>query len=588
MLSSRSLLRSAILLAVVVTAGCDAQVDSVTAPAKAPSRPNALIVPMGYSDISVGSQYACAIRSGDSTLVCWGDNEFGKSTAPAGKYRQVSVGIDHTCAVRADYVAACWGDASSGRNALPMVAFSQVSVGRQYGCGVRLDSRSVLCWGSNQYGKATPPPFAFTQISTTEYHACGLGLSDARPICWGSNNAGQINAPIAPFTQIDAGRNYTCGVRTDGRVICWGVNDVGQSSAPAGSYTQVSAAYSHTCAIRLSDRGIVCWGWNRDSMLSAPAGAYVKVSAGYTNSCAIRAGDNLLVCWGQNKKGESVPPGSSLGHVAPTATFGAPARVTALDTIRLTLTGAQVPGYPNATTFKAQFDCGEGLGYGLVTTASTAACVARIAGPRTVHAKIIDQDGDATPYSRTVIVDPRPQTVTVTSTVPNAPILGTTYTVTATASSGLAVRFTTSSSAICSINGTVVTFVGMGTCTITATQDGNAIYAVARASQSFATNYPFSGFFLPVRNQPTINTMTAGRYVKIVFSLGGNRGGNVVAYTTLHGDLQSDRDILSCREHNHGHFGPGGIRRGDTALLAHLVRSASVGGLVPIGDGHAC
>ena len=65
-----------------------------------------------------------------------------------------------------------------------------------------------------------------------------------------------------------------------------------------------------------------------------------------------------------------MPPGSSPGHVAPTATFGAPTRVTALDTIRLTLTGAQVPGFPNATTFKAQFDCGEGLGYVLVEGAT--------------------------------------------------------------------------------------------------------------------------------------------------------------------------------------------------------------------------
>ena len=529
---SRSLLRSAILLAVVIAAGCDRDVDSVTAPAKMPSRPNALIVPMGYSDVSVGSQYACAIRAGDSTLVCWGDNEFGKSTPPAGKYTQVSVGIDHACAVRADYRAVCWGDASSGGNAPPTFVFSQVSVGRQYGCGVRLDNRSVVCWGSNQYGKTTPPGFPFSQVSTSEYHACGLGFSDGRVMCWGFNNAGQANSPTGAFTQIDAGRNYTCAVRSDGRVLCWGVNDVGQSLPLAGAYTQVSAAYTHSCAIRTVDRGIACWGDPRDGMLSAPAGAYVKVSAGYTNSCAIRAGDNLLVCWGQNKKGESVPPGSSPGHVAPTATFGASARVTALDTIRLTLTGAQVPGYPNATAFKAQFDCGGGLGYGLVTTASTAACVASVAGTRVVRAKIIDQDGDATTYSKTVIVDPRPQTVTFTSTVPNASILGTTYTVSAAASSGLPVRFTTSSSAICSINGSVVAFVGMGTCTITATQDGNTVYAVARASQSFATNYPFSGFYLPVRNQPTINTMTAGRYVKIVFSLGGNRGGNVVAYTT--------------------------------------------------------
>src|ERR1700726_3661986 len=71
------------------------------------------------------------------------------------------------------------------------------------------------------------------------------------------------------------------------------------------------------------------------------------------------------------------------------------------------------------------------------------------------------------------------QTITFTSTAPGgAKVGGPTYTVTATASSGLPVTFTidASASAVCSISGSTVSFIGTGTCVIDANQAGNANY----------------------------------------------------------------------------------------------------------------
>jgi len=175
---STSLLRSAIRLAAVVTAGCDRDVDSIAAPAKVPAAPNALILATGFLDVSVGSQYGCAVRSGDSSLVCWGDNEFGKASPPAGKYRQVNAGIDHACALRADYRAVCWGSADLGGNATPTLMFSQVSAGSGNGCGVRFDNRSVVRWGSNQYGKSTPP----VRVGRAPRGHCSVRRATVRPL----------------------------------------------------------------------------------------------------------------------------------------------------------------------------------------------------------------------------------------------------------------------------------------------------------------------------------------------------------------------------------------------------------------------
>lgn len=66
-------------------------------------------------------------------------------------------------------------------------------------------------------------------------------------------------------------------------------------------------------------------------------------------------------------------------------------------------------------------------------------------------------------------------------------VVGGTGTVSATASSGLAVTFTSTTPAVCTIVGNTVTGVSAGTCTIAADQAGNATYNPApQATQSFA------------------------------------------------------------------------------------------------------
>ena len=56
----------------------------------------------------------------------------------------------------------------------------------------------------------------------------------------------------------------------------------------------------------------------------------------------------------------------------------------------------------------------------------------------------------------------------------------------ASATSGLAVAFTSSTPGVCAVSGSVAAFVGTGVCTIVASQSGNAAYAAATSvSQSF-------------------------------------------------------------------------------------------------------
>ncbi len=79
------------------------------------------------------------------------------------------------------------------------------------------------------------------------------------------------------------------------------------------------------------------------------------------------------------------------------------------------------------------------------------------------------------------------QTIKFSSTAPTSANLGgTTYTVAATASSGLPVSLTSGTPWACSLTGATVSFIGAGTCSVDASQAGNTEYdAAPEAQQSF-------------------------------------------------------------------------------------------------------
>ena len=87
------------------------------------------------------------------------------------------------------------------------------------------------------------------------------------------------------------------------------------------------------------------------------------------------------------------------------------------------------------------------------------------------------------------ITPPAPQTITFTSSPPASPLLGSTYPASATATSGLLVTFTidATSTSVCSISGSTVTFNHAGSCVIDANQAGDAAWLPAPQAQQAIT-----------------------------------------------------------------------------------------------------
>jgi len=85
------------------------------------------------------------------------------------------------------------------------------------------------------------------------------------------------------------------------------------------------------------------------------------------------------------------------------------------------------------------------------------------------------------------------QTVTIGS-IPSGQISGNTFTLTATDNSGLTpITFSGGTTGVCTVDsGGLVTLQGIGTCTVTATEAGNADYNLGKDTVSFVVNYTVS------------------------------------------------------------------------------------------------
>jgi hypothetical protein len=142
-------------------------------------------------------------------------------------------------------------------------------------------------------------------------------------------------------------------------------------------------------------------------------------------------------------------------------------------------------------TVSATASSGLAVGFGAITpavcTVSGATVTLIAAGTCTIHAA---QPGNndwaaAPPVNRSFPVTRGSQTITF-GALPNQAFGAAPFTVSATASSGLAVGFGAITPAVCTVSGASVTLAAVGTCTIHAVQPGNDDWAAATpVNQSF-------------------------------------------------------------------------------------------------------
>ncbi len=264
------------------------------------SAPVAVSGDLEFTEISVGSMYACALsQTGD--VYCWGRNVNGElgtgvsgvdafSSTPVRvlsslKFVTLSAGERHTCALSENGAAYCWG-----WNIWGQVGPSAVDT-----C-IQVNGSPFAC-------STTPvlaaEGFAFVAIAASNWHTCGLA-TDRATYCWGAGHDGRFAlepdsaAEVCPypgqvyrycsshpvrvsgglsFALLTAGGAHTCGLTEDGQAYCWGGNVVAQlgdcslrrnTAVPQPvcgglRFTLLEAGGGHTCGIA-TDGAAYCWG----------------------------------------------------------------------------------------------------------------------------------------------------------------------------------------------------------------------------------------------------------------------------------------------------------------------------------------
>ena len=417
------------------------------------------------------------------------------STSGDGKLSvvQLSTGPSSTCALTSDKKVSCFGVIERGAgnrttdptktSVVPQVVpgltgVKAISSG-YHSCVIRADD-TVWCWGANfdrQLGNGStaygyrpsqvPGLTDVASISVGLYHSCAL-KADRTVWCWGLNYDGELGdgtsterylpvqvAGVSDVIALSAGAFHTCVVLGSGRITCWGHNGFGQlgngttggDHSPVavqddGPFLSVSAGLYHTCAVK-TDRSAWCWGYNMNGELgigsttsqTLPAevsglGSVRSLSAGQNHSCATML-DGSAWCWGNNSRG-------ALGRIGD-----------------YSLSPVQVSGLSGVQSMHASYE----------------------------HTCALKTEGSAWCWGAHLEGQIGSSPTKVDTRLPSR-VNGLTGH--ASSNRGLGLTFTTSTPTVCSILGSRIKLLAVGSCTVTARQSGNAQYsAAANVSHTF-------------------------------------------------------------------------------------------------------
>ena len=254
-----------------------------------------------FKQVSAGTVHSCAVKT-NGDVVCWGSNEDGQSKPPRGMFKQVSAGSGHTCGLKSNGNIVCWGRNIIGEATPPSGEFQQVSADLFQSCGLRTDGQ-VVCWGLSP-SEVKLPQEGYQEVSAGTVDTCGL-KNNGRIVCWNSSDDAP-SPPAGEFLQVSAGGGLSCGVNINGSVVCWGVNTHGEAPASPRNFVQVSAGFYHACGVT-SNGEAICWGKNERGESTPPKDIFLEVSAGGEHTCGLKT-DGSVVCWGDNEYGQATPP----------------------------------------------------------------------------------------------------------------------------------------------------------------------------------------------------------------------------------------------------------------------------------------
>lgn len=466
--------------------------------------------------LTVGWDHSCAVLGGK--VYCWGSNGRGQlgatglsalsSNVPVEvtgitTATAVAAGYAHTCALLANGDVWCWGSNESKQLGRPtgttgnpakvegVSSATAVGGGNGHSCALIGSTGGVMCWGENG------------RFASLLGRATGNANEDADPV---PAYVRTLDGSSGKATKLSVGHRSACVVMEDTTLRCWGENGDGRLgdgtrddttdtqdpttvATTSGSLTNVvgvTVGYNHACAV-ISGGKLWCWGsyfigqlgndlslnegaeWSNLGNGQRPVevvdtrGSTAKflnaqhVSAGQQFTCAVRT-TGTASCWGSNNNGELGTGGASNDYII------APVNVTDLTDVEVIEAGNS-------------FACA-------MSTAQIVKCWGM--GGLATRLGQLGNGTNTESLQPSAVTGVAPQTITF-GELAGKSVTDAAFTVSATASSGGAVSFESTTTSVCTVSGATVTLVAPGTCTISASRAAYGLYKAATAvTQSFA------------------------------------------------------------------------------------------------------
>jgi alpha-tubulin suppressor-like RCC1 family protein len=255
-------------------------------------------------------------------------------------WKQVAVGLVHTCAVRRNGTLWCWGEYLGVVSPAPRqigdgTTWRRIAAGHRRTCAIQNDGSlwcDLLLHGEL---KLVDKSRVWETVDVGLSHACARA-SDGTVWCTGNNSHGQlgdgttttregvlVQVPIAGAIDVSGGIAHSCATTASG-AKCWGWNGSGQlgtgtaagieASQPArvgvdASWRSVRASGSRACGLR-TDGSAWCWGNGQSGVLGdgssqhrdvpvrvAGNHTFAQIAIGSDTACGVTTG-GTLECWG--------------------------------------------------------------------------------------------------------------------------------------------------------------------------------------------------------------------------------------------------------------------------------------------------
>ncbi len=339
----------------------------------------------------------------------------------------------------------------------------------------------LVAWGDNAAGQTVIPAGVTDAVAVAAGTEHSLALrGDGTVVAWGGNTHGQATVPagLTSVVAVAAGANHSLALRADGTVVAWGADDSGQATIPAGlgDVSAIAAGARHSLAL-LEDGTIVGWGSNTDGELTPPAdlGPVTAIAAGSGFSLALQA-DGTVVAWGEGGAGQTTIPEELSGNVTAIAAGLSHAVAVTPD--------GQVVAWGDDSLGQTDVPA-DAWGLTAIAAGANHTLAIRIdgiviawgdnsAGQARVPAGLTGAIAIAGGGAHSVVLATREQTIYFDATCPA--LVGRPGAVIAGASSSLPVTFTTGTPLVCTVDASTgdLTLLAAGTCSVTASQAGNA------------------------------------------------------------------------------------------------------------------